>query len=84
MSKSRNVYVGIEGSVYAVPEKVGEFLVKTGADVKVSPPIDVLKRVFKPATIRSIKQMTAGQSVRTMDSDEDIKAFMDEIFGSHN
>ena len=84
MSKTRKVYIGIEGKVYEAPEKVARLAAKSGEDVKISPPIDVLEAHFSNATIKSIKQMLAGEAAFTLKSDEDIERHIDEVFGKQD
>ena len=81
MSKTRKVYIGIEGKVYEAPEKVARLAAKSGDNIRISPPIDVLKERFSPATIRSIKQMLAGQSASVLKTREDIKEWLDKMHG---
>jgi len=77
MSSSRKVYVGIEGEVHVVSEENGQLLAEAG--YKVSPPIDVLEKRFRPSTIRGIKQMLAGQAATVIDSDEALDEWLDKM-----
>jgi len=48
--------------------------------VKLSVPIDGLKKRLRPSTIRSIEQMLAGQAATVVDSDEELDKWLDKMF----
>ena len=78
MSK-RKVYVGIEGKVYEVTENVARLAAKSGDDIVVSAPIDVLEAHFSQTTIKSIKQMLASKAAFTLSSGDDVRKYVDEL-----
>jgi len=48
--------------------------------VKLSVPIDDLKKRLRPSTIRSIEQMLADQAATVVDSDEELDKWLDKMF----
>jgi len=61
-------------------EKEGQLQAQVGG-VKLSVPIDELKKHLHPSTIVGVEQMLAGEAVDVLRSKEDIRKWFDKMHG---